>query len=228
MKLYLIAAVAQDGAIGQGNGLPWARLRGDLAWVRGLTTALDPLMYAEAWCQDPKWGPAKPLPAIRTNAVMMGTRTFASLPGKLPGRINIVLTRAPLPTTLILDPAEPDILVNDLAEAIDLAKHLGCPNAVVIGGAQVYEAALKCWELQYLLLTEIAGAYPQADTWFPQCEGFDWPRGEARVDYRTPATRARDGQSTSTTECWERCEQSAWQQEYEVTYRLTIWQRRLV
>ena len=65
MKLILVAAVAENGVIGAAGGMPW-RLKSDLAHFRALT--ID-----------------KP--------VVMGRKTWQSLPKALPRRTNIVITR---------------------------------------------------------------------------------------------------------------------------------------
>ncbi|MGE0114283.1 MAG: type 3 dihydrofolate reductase [Steroidobacteraceae bacterium] len=65
MKLALIVAVADNGVIGQQNGLPW-RLPGDLKRFKALTMG-------------------KP--------IIMGRKTFDSIGRPLPGRTNIVISR---------------------------------------------------------------------------------------------------------------------------------------
>jgi len=65
--LALIAAVARNGVIGDGNTLPW-RLPADLRRFRALTTG---------------------------HAVIMGRRTWESIGRALPDRQNIVVTRQP-------------------------------------------------------------------------------------------------------------------------------------
>ena len=67
MRLSLIAALADNGVIGQGNRLPW-HLPADLVHFKRLTLG-------------------KP--------VLMGRRTYESIGRPLPGRLNIVLTRDP-------------------------------------------------------------------------------------------------------------------------------------
>jgi dihydrofolate reductase len=64
-SVSLIVAVADNGVIGNGLGLPW-RLPGDLARFRNLTTG---------------------------HAIVMGRRTWQSLGRALPRRQNIVVTR---------------------------------------------------------------------------------------------------------------------------------------
>lgn len=66
LPLVLVAAVARNGVIGNGNRLPW-RLTSDLKHFRTIT-----------------WG--KPL--------LMGRLTYAAIGRPLPGRETIVLTRA--------------------------------------------------------------------------------------------------------------------------------------
>ncbi len=63
--LYLIAAVAANGVIGAGGGLPW-RLPEDLRHFKRLTQG---------------------------HAVIMGRRTWESIGKPLPGRRNVVVTR---------------------------------------------------------------------------------------------------------------------------------------
>ncbi len=65
MRLNLIAAVADNGVIGQGNAMPW-HLPADFAWFRRHTLG---------------------------HPVLMGRKTFDSIGKPLPGRRNVVLTR---------------------------------------------------------------------------------------------------------------------------------------
>src|SRR5262249_58398881 len=66
-SIVLVAAVAENGVIGQGGRLPW-RLKSDLAHFRAVTLG-------------------KP--------VVMGRRTYASIGKPLAGRTNIVVSRDP-------------------------------------------------------------------------------------------------------------------------------------
>ncbi len=78
MSLSLIVAVADNGVIGQQNGLPW-RLPEDLKRFKALTLG-------------------KP--------IIMGRKTFDSIGKPLPGRTNIVITRQgdlALPGCLVVD-----------------------------------------------------------------------------------------------------------------------------
>ncbi len=62
-----IVAMADNGVIGRGNGLPW-HLPDDLRRFKSLTMG---------------------------HAILMGRRTFESIGRALPGRLNLVLTRNP-------------------------------------------------------------------------------------------------------------------------------------
>src|SRR3954465_10415157 len=64
-KIYLVAAVASNGVIGKDGHLPW-HLPEDLKHFKRLTLG---------------------------HPIIMGRRTWESLPGALPGRDNIVVTR---------------------------------------------------------------------------------------------------------------------------------------
>jgi len=67
MKVSLIAAIAENRAIGLGNGLPW-HLPADLKRFKALTTG---------------------------RTLIMGRKTFETLRGPLPWRTTIVVTRRP-------------------------------------------------------------------------------------------------------------------------------------
>ncbi len=149
--LCLVAAVAENGVIGRGNRLPW-HLPADLAHFKRLT--LD-----------------KP--------ILMGRRTWESLPGRLPRRRHIVLTRDPGYR------AEGCTLVRSLDEAI--AAVGDAPELMVVGGASVYAAALPRAARLYLTLVHVRVV---GDTCFPVWDQGDWCEvgrsehpADARNDY---------------------------------------------
>jgi dihydrofolate reductase len=116
----LIVARADDGTIGDKGALPW-RLPADLKRFKALTMG-------------------KPM--------IMGRKTFDSLPGLLPGRRHIVLTRDAGWTAPGVDAA------HDVAEAMALA---GECEVAVIGGADVlalFEPLADRFEL-----TEVRGDF---------------------------------------------------------------------
>jgi dihydrofolate reductase len=135
--LSLIAAVSRNRVIGRDNRLLW-HLPGDMRHFRETT---------------------------RGKPVIMGRRTWESLPGKfrpLPGRRNVVLSRNP-------DYAAPGAeRAGSLAEAVEKA---GGGESFVIGGAELYRQALPLAERLYL--TEIAAEFP-GDVLFPEIDAREW------------------------------------------------------
>ena len=122
--LKIVIARAMNGVIGCDNKLPWY-LPEDLKRFKRLTEG---------------------------TAMIMGRRTFDSLPGLLPGRRHIVLTRNP---DWSANGAE---VAHDRDDAID--KLNGEPGSV-IGGAEIFALFLPI--VDRIELTEI-GAKPRGDT----------------------------------------------------------------
>ena len=111
MRLSLILAVARNGVIGRDRAIPW-RIATDMRRFRSLTMG-------------------KPM--------IMGRKTFESLPGLLPGRRHIVLTRGDWR-------AEGAEVVRDVERALALSGD----DATVIGGAEIFalfEPLADRWEL---------------------------------------------------------------------------------
>lgn len=156
----MVVAVARNDVIGRDGALPW-HLSSDLKLFRRLTMG-------------------KPL--------VMGRRTFQSIGRPLEGRDNIVVTRSP-------DALRQDgIIVHAtveaaLAEAAILARGRDASEIMVIGGAEIYAAALAQTDRVYW--TEV-DARPEGDTRFPQLDPAEWvevrveaiPQGP-RDDYRS-------------------------------------------
>jgi dihydrofolate reductase len=143
MPLALIAAVARNGVIGDRNRLPW-RLPEDLRHFRALTIG---------------------------HAVIMGRKTWESLPGPLPGRQNIVVTHDPRYAAAGAE----------IAPSLDAALALVRlpPPAFCIGGGELYRGALP--RAATLYLTEIDRDFA-GDATFPPFDPADWPEtsGESR------------------------------------------------
>lgn len=109
--------------------------------------------------------------------VVMGRRTWDSLPERfrpLPGRRNIVVTRD---ASWAAPGAE---AAHSLAQALALAAD--APKVFVVGGGQLYAAALPLAD--ELVLTEVDAAFDGADTFFPGWDrsAFDAVTREAHVD----------------------------------------------
>ena len=100
--IILVVARAQNGVIGKDGKLPW-HISADLKRFKALTMG---------------------------SVMIMGRKTFESLPGLLPGRRHIVLTRDP---SWQADGAE---VARDLDQALALA---GDQPVSVVGGAEIFE-----------------------------------------------------------------------------------------
>ena len=100
--------------------------------------------------------------------VIMGRKTFESLPFSLPNRLNIVLTRQKQNFGDV-------IVVNSLEEALDRAKRhctaTETDECFVIGGASVYAEALS--HASRLYATTVNGDIP-GDTYFPEYDESCW------------------------------------------------------
>jgi dihydrofolate reductase len=140
-NLILVVAVAENGVIGRAGGLPW-RLKSDLQHFRALTMG-------------------KP--------VVMGRRTFASIPKPLKGRTTIVVSRDPAF-------AAPGAVVAGSLEAALLAARgdalrRGTETIAIIGGQQIFAATMPIAET--LEITEVH-ARPEGDTFFPPVDKNVW------------------------------------------------------
>ena len=117
----LLVARAQNGVIGRDGKLPW-HIPADLKRFKALTMG---------------------------TAMIMGRRTFDSLPGLLPGRRHIVLTRRSDWNAPGAEVAE------DVDAALDLA---GNEHVSIIGGAEIF--ALFAPLAQRIELTEVLADVP--------------------------------------------------------------------
>ncbi len=98
------------------------------------------------------------------HTLLMGRATYESIGRPLPGRTTVVLTRDPDWT------AEGVLVAHDLEDALALAA--GLPGDVmVVGGAQVYAAALPVATHQ--VLTEVHQS-PEGDTTYPSWDRDQW------------------------------------------------------
>ena len=95
--------------------------------------------------------------------LIMGRRTWESLPGPLPGRTSIVLTRD---ETFACDGC---LVARTVAEALNLSA--AAPEVIVFGGAQIYREFLPITDRLYL--TEI-DAEVEGDAVFPHINPGEW------------------------------------------------------
>ena len=144
MTITLVAAVATNGVIGRGGGLPW-RLPEDMRHFKTLTVG---------------------------HVLVMGRRTYDSIGRPLPGRTTIVVTRDPAWASEGVRTAP------TVEQALSDARSLN-DEVFVVGGAQVYQAALPYADR--MVITHI-DAEPEGDTWFPAVDWSQW-RETARELY---------------------------------------------
>ena len=97
--------------------------------------------------------------------IIMGRRTFESLPPNLSGRKYVVLSNS-------LSSVPDDVLLFcDIEEVKKIVRNLG-ETAFVIGGGEIYKQFLDCVNIMYL--TEIQAAFPEVDTYFPYFDKSLW------------------------------------------------------
>jgi dihydrofolate reductase len=142
----LVVARAENGVIGREGKLPW-HIPEDLKRFKALTMG---------------------------TVMVMGRKTFESLPGLLPGRRHIVLTRQ-----AEWRPRGAE-LARDVPSAIDLA---GGERISVIGGAEIYRLFMPVADR--VELTEVH-ARPEGDTFLDAFEPVHW----REVERETRGARA--------------------------------------
>ncbi len=174
--------------IGKDCGLPWPKLKGDMKFFRELTTYPDRAAVEKRWglkagesSDIQNWEDvsamlkfAHPLPAASgesRNAVIMGRKTWESLPESyrpLPERFNAILSR----TVLKGVPSEGAFVWPELHYALrDLSQNVEVDTVFLIGGGQVFVAAVKEASCVELYVTEIDAEFP-CDTFFPETPDF--------------------------------------------------------
>jgi len=129
----VVVAADLDWGIGKANGLPWPKLRGDLAHFRRVTTSTA------------KEG--------ARNAIVMGRKTWESkeVGGKpLPKRLNVVVSRNPLTVP------EGVVAARSLDEALAVRD---VETIFVVGGAGLFQEALVDARLRYVYLTRVEGRF---------------------------------------------------------------------
>jgi len=145
-KISIIVAIAENYAIGCQNKLPW-HLPADLKHFKELTTG---------------------------NAVIMGRKTFESLPnGALPNRKNIVLR-----SVLSDGVTEGYFEATSASNALKIAESE--KQIFIIGGSSVYEEFLDKADSMYI--TWIHAEF-EADTFFPKIDFSKW-KEISRVNHK--------------------------------------------
>ncbi|MFN3451020.1 MAG: dihydrofolate reductase [Sphingorhabdus sp.] len=133
-EIILVLARAANGVIGKDGSMPW-HIPADLRHFKQIT---------------------------KGRPMIMGRKTFDSLPGLLDGRRHIVLTRD---TAWEEEGAE---IAHSVDEALKLANG---PHVCVIGGAEIYHLFLPLADR--IELTDI-DAQPDGDTSVPDFDMAEW------------------------------------------------------
>ncbi|KAF0092836.1 MAG: dihydrofolate reductase [Hyphomonadaceae bacterium] len=135
IQVTIVVACAKNGVIGAQNGIPW-RLSSDMQNFKKITTG-------------------KP--------IIMGRKTFQSLPKLLPNRNHIIVTR----DSEFM--AQGALVFSNIESAIGAGKAIalatGQSEVCVIGGGEIYNLALPIADKIVLSLVD---AEPVGDTFFPK------------------------------------------------------------
>lgn len=148
----IVVAKASNNAIGKNNDLLW-RLPDDFRFFKQVTL---------------------------NHTVILGRKTFDSLPGLLPKRTFIIVTRQE-------DYKAPEghYAVNSLEGAFNLAKdELKVEEVFIIGGGVIYKDSLDKGLVDKMHITEVDAHIESADTFFPEFSPNDW-KEETRVHHPT-------------------------------------------
>jgi len=155
----VVAAAASSRGIGAGGDLVW-RLPGDMAHFKRITST-------------------PPQPG-KTNAVIMGRKTWESIPPKfrpLDNRTNVILTRANNNVPVSSCDDENVIVCSSLQQAVDTLQKLDTIGDIfVIGGGQVYEESIESGLVNKVIYSEVSNLPNETnfDTWFPELSANDW------------------------------------------------------
>ena len=134
-NITMIAAVAENNALGKDNKLIW-HLSDDLKHFKNLT---------------------------KGHHIIMGRKTFESLPKALPNRTNVVVSRQKDYT------AEDAHVVHSLEAALALAQEDERP--FIIGGGEIYRQGMAFADC--IELTRVHEEF-EADTFFPEIDTTVW------------------------------------------------------
>lgn len=133
--ISLIVAVSKNNAIGKDNKLLF-HIKEDLAFFKKTTL---------------------------NKTIVMGRKTFESLPGILPSRKHIVITRD---KDYKID--NPNVEVrHSLIEVLNEYKH-SSKELFVIGGGEIYKQSIESGLLDRMYITKVDKIVEGADTFFPE------------------------------------------------------------
>ncbi len=144
MRSSIIAAIGENNELGKGNDLIW-KLPADQKFFREKTLG---------------------------HPIIMGRKTFESLPGILPNREHVVITR----DTTYKTPTGVRV-VNSLDSALEPYKNSE-EEVFIIGGGEIFKQAID--KVDRLYITRIDDTEESADTYFPQIDQNKWKEVERK------------------------------------------------
>ena len=144
-NITMIAAIGKNRELGKNNDLIW-HLKEDMKFFKDQTMG-------------------KP--------IVMGRKTFESLPKLLPGRKHIILTKQKL------DVPEEVLLFHNKEDVLDYIKSYQ-EEVMIIGRASIYKEFLE--DSNKLVLTEIDDEDKTADTYFPYFDKNEWLKEELSTE----------------------------------------------
>jgi dihydrofolate reductase len=168
----LIAAVDLNRGIGLKGALPWRLIR-DRQFFKILTTSKEPVSVQREFGiiplkQEPSpFSPSEPddQAAQRINAVIMGRKTWDSLPDAfrpLPLRYNVILSRND-----DVKSGPGFYFSKSFEEALRIVSRREIGNIYVIGGASIFRLAVNHPGCKRIYLTEIMHEFG-CDVFFPE------------------------------------------------------------
>ena len=137
MIISAIVARSKNNVIGIDNKLPW-HLPADLKWFREKTMGRH---------------------------VIMGRKSFESLPGPLKGREIITITKN---QKYVHNGC---IVKHSVAEALLYAKNEGATEAMILGGGIIYELTQELWDKLYITDVDVE---IDGDTYFAELNWLNW------------------------------------------------------
>jgi dihydrofolate reductase len=160
-----IVAMADNGVIGASGGLPW-HIPEDFKIFKRVTTG---------------------------HVMVMGRKTYESIGKPLPGRLSVVVTRAPLSAEQRA--SENPRWVSSLASAWELCESLVGEwgrDVFVIGGGEIFRETLPM--VQRVYLTRVHRDYA-GDTFYPDI---------STPPFRMVASEEHGGETPFVWQTWER------------------------
>ena len=135
--ISMIAAIGKNNELGKDNNLIW-HFKEDMKFFKETTMG---------------------------HIVVMGRKTYESIPGGLPGREIIVISTRPVDNNVEV--------LNDINIVVDKYK-TNDVEIFICGGASIYKQFLPYADKLYL--TEIDDICSDADTFFPEFDKRKWKR----------------------------------------------------